>query len=239
MKDVFIGTVIHMRQLLSADFATEFLRSIRGLLPVSGISYYVVDEYGRPFGHQLNGLPLDHLREYRAVYYQWDPLHPSQHQNAERDVITLEQACRWRDATPYVEGFLHARGYFDEVELFLRDASGVIVSGIGLFREERDGPFRSGELDLLNRVRPVLELAVRSRVHSPDASSAWEAFSARYELTGREIEIIGQLRRGASNREIAERLGITVATVKAHLFNVFKKTGTTSRTDLLSRLLDD
>jgi DNA-binding CsgD family transcriptional regulator len=227
-----------VNQLAYADFATEILRSIRGLLPVAGLSYYNVDEYGHPFGHQLSGLPLDHLREYRLYYCQRDPLHPARYQRAMGDVITLEQACQDRNATAYVDGFLHARGYFDEVELFFRDSAGEIVCGVGLFREERDGRFMGGEIDFLHKVKPVLELAVRPRVPPAERSDGWAAFFAKFELTKRETEIVRLLGRGASNGEIAERLGISLATVKAHLFNAFKKTGTTSRTDLLSRLLN-
>jgi DNA-binding NarL/FixJ family response regulator len=42
-------------------------------------------------------------------------------------------------------------------------------------------------------------------------------------LTGREGEVARWVAAGASNREIAERLGITERTVKAHLGAVFEK----------------
>jgi DNA-binding CsgD family transcriptional regulator len=224
-------------QLLSPDFATGFLHSVRGLLPVAGVSYYTVDDDGRPSGHRLDGLALDHLHEYRSLYHRLDPLHPSRFRNPGEDVVTLERARERLDAAPYIDGFLDARGYSDEVELFFRDSGGAIVSGVGLFRHRRDGRFQTDEISLLNKVRPVLELAVRSHTETSSAADRCAAFSVAYHLTKREIEIVELLGHGASNRELADRLGIAVATVKAHLFNIFKKTGTASRTDLLSRLL--
>jgi len=43
------------------------------------------------------------------------------------------------------------------------------------------------------------------------------------ELSGREIELLQEMARGASNREIARSLYISEATVKTHLIHVFKK----------------
>jgi two-component system, NarL family, nitrate/nitrite response regulator NarL len=38
--------------------------------------------------------------------------------------------------------------------------------------------------------------------------------------------------RGASNKDIAERLSISIKTVKAHLGNIFRKVGVSSRLQL-------
>jgi DNA-binding CsgD family transcriptional regulator len=48
-------------------------------------------------------------------------------------------------------------------------------------------------------------------------------------LTAREIEVLGLLARGLSNREIAERLVITRKTAGHHVEHIYAKTGTTNR----------
>ncbi|MBI1736291.1 MAG: response regulator transcription factor [Candidatus Rokubacteria bacterium] len=48
-------------------------------------------------------------------------------------------------------------------------------------------------------------------------------------LTAREREIAGLVAGGASNKEIASRLGVTERTVKAHLTAIFRKLGVTDR----------
>jgi len=48
-------------------------------------------------------------------------------------------------------------------------------------------------------------------------------------LTPREIELLRQVTSGASNRQIAQRLGISPHTVKTHLYNIFKKIGAPNR----------
>jgi len=49
------------------------------------------------------------------------------------------------------------------------------------------------------------------------------------ELSAREAEVLRELVKGARNSEIADKLGISERTVKAHLGNIYQKLGVTSR----------
>ena len=53
-----------------------------------------------------------------------------------------------------------------------------------------------------------------------------------YGLTPRELEIVEAITAGDSNRDIADRLDISLQTVKHHLTSVFDKTGTSTRLEL-------
>jgi DNA-binding NarL/FixJ family response regulator len=50
------------------------------------------------------------------------------------------------------------------------------------------------------------------------------------ERTARETEVLGLVRAGLSNKQIARRLGITERTVKAHLTSCFQRIGVVDRT---------
>ena len=54
----------------------------------------------------------------------------------------------------------------------------------------------------------------------------------REDLTERELEIIRELTASMTNEEIAEKLNISVNTVKRHIQNIMEKTGFESRLDL-------
>ena len=56
-------------------------------------------------------------------------------------------------------------------------------------------------------------------------------------LSPRRAEVLNLLNRGLRNNEIAEALGISVATVKLHVHAILKITGARSRTDLVVRNL--
>jgi DNA-binding NarL/FixJ family response regulator len=49
-------------------------------------------------------------------------------------------------------------------------------------------------------------------------------------LTQRELEVLGLVRRGLANKQIARQLGISERTVKAHLTSIFSTIGVTDRT---------
>jgi len=52
-------------------------------------------------------------------------------------------------------------------------------------------------------------------------------------LSKRELEVVQYLAQGLTNREIAERMGLSQHTIKNYLFRVFDKLGVSSRVELL------
>jgi len=86
---------------------------------------------------------------------------------------------------------------------------------------------RSGEsvLDSM-ATRKLLERVVNLSKETPEDKS-------RGQLSPREIEILRLAARGMSNRDIAEKLELSMRTVKAHLSNIFNKMRCSSRTEAI------
>lgn len=78
----------------------------------------------------------------------------------------------------------------------------------------------------------VVAAAQRERALSPQVANvlAERVLKPDEALSGREIELLKALQTGMSNREIAEALFISQATVKTHLIHIYAKLGVDNRT---------
>jgi DNA-binding CsgD family transcriptional regulator len=68
----------------------------------------------------------------------------------------------------------------------------------------------------------------------PSLAERIERAMDNYALTPREADILACLTEGMSNKAMAAQLGISEPTVKFHLTSLTRKTGTSSRTELLA-----
>jgi DNA-binding NarL/FixJ family response regulator len=57
-------------------------------------------------------------------------------------------------------------------------------------------------------------------------------------LTPRELQVLEIMATGARDRDIADRLGIKIATVKLHLHRVYTKLNVSNRTHATRKYLD-
>ena len=82
----------------------------------------------------------------------------------------------------------------------------------------------------------VMERTMAGESIYPDAPPELQlGLASSYEFTGRELEVLREMTGGDTNQEIAERLHMSVATVKTHILNMLEKTGFRNRTELAVR----
>ena len=83
---------------------------------------------------------------------------------------------------------------------------------------------------------PLLEIMDRTmageRVYPGDPPTPDFGLVTKAALTERELAVLRELTNSLSNGEIAEKLGITVRTVRQHIDNMLNKTGFENRLDL-------
>jgi len=70
---------------------------------------------------------------------------------------------------------------------------------------------------------------------SDDVVSPSDDRRGRHGLTARQVEVMGLISEGRSNKEIAGELGLTPGTVKMHLSRIYKVLGVKSRTEAIAR----
>jgi len=70
----------------------------------------------------------------------------------------------------------------------------------------------------------------------PQSKNKQEENTLLEQLTSREAEVAEWLVKGLSNKEIGDKMFVSIRTVKAHLTSIFKKTGCRDRLELATRL---
>ena len=109
----------------------------------------------------------------------------------------------------------------------LLEAKALKVDGMVL--KNSDPAFLLECLDSVRQGRSWIDPELKQRANRLAASGR------RVPLAPRERQLIGFVRKGLRNREIAAELGVTEGTVKAYLHAIFEKLGVSNRTELAIR----
>jgi ATP/maltotriose-dependent transcriptional regulator MalT len=94
---------------------------------------------------------------------------------------------------------------------------------------------RLGAIPAVNALRRKLQAQGVKNIPR-DVKIGRQSFST--EMTAREVEVLRLIAEGLSNPEIAEKLTISVGTVKAHTANIYNKLGANNRVQALMRARD-
>jgi DNA-binding CsgD family transcriptional regulator len=82
----------------------------------------------------------------------------------------------------------------------------------------------------------LAELKQQSPETNGTAQDGVAAMSKTYELSKRESEVLAELAKGYSNKQIAKALYISVATVKFHTSNIYEKLQVSSRFEAIEKV---
>ncbi|GGI20197.1 helix-turn-helix transcriptional regulator [Bradyrhizobium guangdongense] len=93
-------------------------------------------------------------------------------------------------------------------------------------------PLTSGDRQRTGALHSAVA-AVFVRRTSPASPPPLEALAKLYKLTASEIRLVDAVMKVSGVKALADLLGLTQATVKTHLHNVFRKTGTARQSELV------
>ena len=79
---------------------------------------------------------------------------------------------------------------------------------------------------------PILSQALESLLTRPQAPQV-PAETREMKLSGREMEVVRCVAMGLRNKEVADKLGVSEATVKNHLTSIYTKLGVGDRLELI------
>jgi ATP/maltotriose-dependent transcriptional regulator MalT len=212
--------------------AERYLRRIGGDQPVEGAAAWellVPIHLGRDevaLGHEAH----EHLAEIAGAVAT-APL-----QGAERRAAAqLADAAGDADAA--------GRAYEDAVDLFVaaetpfEAAEGRLALATTLAARDRE----EAALELATRAAAELEAlgATRAARRAADVVRRLSGPAGRAGLTRRELEVLGLVAGGHSNREIADQLVLSEHTVHRHVANVFTKLGVSSRAAAVAKAAEE
>ncbi len=113
--------------------------------------------------------------------------------------------------------------------------AGDSLLAIALNREHRD--FTDEDAGLIDLLRPhIAQAAAIADVLSQPLPAGLPGPDGAPLLTARQSSILQLVAAGQADRQIARTLGISTRTVHAHLQNVYRALGVSSRTEALARL---
>lgn len=223
----------------SPHLIAETLDFLRHTFGVRGAMFYWIDPELETVNEALVGVPAGLTDAYRRDMWSLDPLLASRLVRAGKSVAELGDEARQvpqRDWIRY-RSFLDAFGVTGNLDLLFWSGHGPVrraFGGISLIGLDDDLPLpaHAGQLATLHRYIDFTlqshERVVQERLLSTLRSAIG--------LTARECEICALVADGATNRDVAELLGLTLATTKFYMKQIFDKMGVENRTALAARL---
>jgi RNA polymerase sigma factor (sigma-70 family) len=120
----------------------------------------------------------------------------------------------------------------------------VVLTGFGDLKVAVRA-FKSGAIDLIEKPYSGAEVVEAVQRALEQDSARLEAEARQREgaerlkqLTARERDVLGLVLRGLTNKEMADRLGISVKTIEVHRSRVMQKMGARSSAELALKVVD-
>ena len=231
--------IVHDARAEAADevFYSGVLRGIAELVPADQVSFQLADIGNRTTEGlcfiQGATLPLettpDDALAFWSAYFQpggcsYDAIRPGLPDYQ----VVVRRSDRYgdREYLRYPMGrVMHDWGIRHEL-LAAMQPFGALDRRLLLFRWDGTD-FTDREVEIIRLIRPHLgELHLRRL----------RELAGEPHLTARQWEVLRLVSLGASNHQIGRRLGVSEATVRKHLENIFLRVGAASRTEAIRKV---
>lgn len=106
---------------------------------------------------------------------------------------------------------------------------------LDLFRSREGGDFSPRDREVLQTVAPFISQRLADLLNRDVIQRGHDdgnRFSKRYDLSERETEVLDLIIEGLTSTQIADRLCVSLSTVKKHSHSIYAKTGTGGRSAL-------
>jgi DNA-binding CsgD family transcriptional regulator len=207
-----------------------------GALRASACIFYWTDESLQMRDPELSGMSPAMFQAYRDGMERCDPLNVPRLVQSGKRVFTLEADRGLAPADDFdrYQCYLHQGGVRDVIDLIFWSGD-FAFAGLGILKSDGDPPICADTVALATTMQRYIEFTFATHPRVRDRV-LHQALRQSYRFTRREIEVSDLVRRGFTNHDVAEELGIGLATVKTHIMRIFDKLGIENRASLVARL---
>ncbi len=225
-----------IKEKFPTGFQRESLATLNRLLPLSYSIFALVDPSIRSQGMVMQNLDVETDREYQTRYCEYDPLHPDNFKDSPKSVVCLDNVLTEKEIyqSVYYLEFMKPNNMRYITDMFLR-YEGEIIAALSLIRDQSMSSFSAAELILLDNLHPLFEFTLNN-IYQPRRINEKAMLTEKFQLTPRELDVIEHIIVGSSNQSIADKMHVSLPTIKTHLRHIYDKTAVSSRTKLLAKI---
>ena len=252
-----IATVVD--QLTTDDFFPKLIEELSASIAIDypQIWLYRRDLTPKPLYFQIKETDkAAQIDSYLEGSYQLDPFYLAALNNQQEEGLyrLTELSERGFQQSDYYRSYYAQCDTADEIAFLIDLDAGASLS-MSLMRKHSSPRFTEQELDFFRAVEPTIralcqqhaklinlaERAVDNNFVAPgfekNINQAFDLFG-RSLLTGREKDVLGLTLQGCSTDVAAEKLGISIETLRRHRKNIYKKLDVNSQAELFSLFLN-
>ncbi len=220
--------------LIDFDFSEFDIGIIKKASAPQLVDPVMVSKFSRKFEEEF-------IYQYENIYapmdyVNWVFMSPESLVYRESDLLNDEV----RKQSPFYLNYLKVYDlvYISGIVLASR---GRFLGAISLYKKERHGDFSDRDIYILKQLLPHLHArfeADSEKIRKNEKSLSY-LLKNQFNLTNREIEIMGLIYMGFSNSSIAEHAGIALNTAKKHIYNIYEKLEVQNRTQLVKFIINN
>jgi DNA-binding CsgD family transcriptional regulator len=234
--------------LRTERFASELITGLRGLVPVDDASilhYARGDLPSLVYREAPRARGTDTMDRFLAGAFLLDPFYQAAAQDGRFGVFTLKELAPERfHESEYYRSWYRNCGFRDECGFLIEVGEGAFVNvALGRLQQRR---FSQTQIRTLRSVQLAVDTLCKQHWAAESGSGdgvrrqlhlALDDFGSSL-LTDRETQVINLVLHGHSTKSVAERLGISVETVKLHRKHAYAKLEVSSQAELFYLFLD-
>lgn len=190
--------------------------------------FWYSDDHGNlrdPINYRLSDQAMT---DYLTEYHFYDLLHPTKNVALFREKKALRLAditpTNQNVSSPFQRLFLGKYGFHDEMVVALVH-QGELVGAIGMAQKADSTKYTANDRNTLHLISDVIASVLMHQIKNEVSV-----------LSKRELEVVELVKKGWTNQVIAEKLHISVNTVKRHLQNIYEKYSVNNKTQLVQKL---